>query len=229
MKHKFEKSCVESECSGEDIVLYSVLSAQHIPRPAASSIIQVITQLPHTSTLHSTMADTAAPAKKVATKKVSKPKVAAAHPPFANMCVAAIKALKERNGSSRKAILKYIVENYKVGDAAKAQVRVKLAMRKMIAAKKVVAGGAAGKKGAGSFKLPAAEKAEKKKPAAKKPAAKKAAKKPAAKKAAKKHAAKKVAKKHAAKKPAAKKPAAKKPAAKKPAAKKPAKKAAAKK
>ena len=167
------------------------------------------------------MADTAAPAKKVATKKASKPKVAAAHPPFANMIAAAIKALKERNGSSRQAILKYIVANYKVGDAAKAQVRVRLALKKMIAAKKVVAGGAAGKKGAGCFKLPAAEKAEKPKKAAKKPAAKKAAKKPAAKKAAKKPAAKKpAAKKPATKKPAAKKPAAKKPAAKKAAAKK---------
>ena len=167
-------------------------------------------------------------------KKATKPKVAAAHPPFANMIATAIKALKERNGSSRQAILKYIVANNKVGDAAKAQVRVRLALKKMIAAKKVVAGGAAGKKGAGCFKLPVAPKVEKKpkakKPAAKKakkPAAKKAAKKPAAKKAAKKPAAKKAAKKPAAKKPAAKKPATKKPAAKKPAAKKPAAKKAA--
>merc|ERR1711926_74433 len=133
---------------------------------------------------------------------------AAAHPPYANMVAAAIKALKERNGSSRQAILKYIVANYKVGDAAKAQVRVRLALKKSAASKEVVAGGAAGKKGAGCFKLPAASKAEKK-PAVKKPKAKKAAKKPAAKKAAKKPAAKKAAPK---KKPAAKKPAAKKAA-----------------
>ena len=171
-------------------------------------------------TLHTIMSAAAAP--KV--KKATKPKVAAAHPPFANMIATAVKALKERNGSSRQAILKYIIANNKVGDAAKAQVRVRLALKKMIAAKKVVAGGAAGKKGAGCFKLAAAAKVEKpkKKPAAKKPKAKKVAKKPAAKKAvkAKKPAAKKAAKKPAAKKPAAKKPAAKKPAAKKPAAKK---------
>merc|ERR1712037_685374 len=139
-------------------------------------------------------------------KKATKPKVAAAHPPFANMIATAIKSLKERNGSSRQAILKYIVANNKIADAAKAQVRVRLALKKMIAAKKVVAGGAAGKKGAGCFKLHVAPKAEKK-PKAKKPAAKKAkkpAKKPAAKKAAKKPAAKKAAKKPAAKKPAAK-------------------------
>ena len=161
-----------------------------------------------------TMSAAAKPAK---AKKAAKP---AAHPPYASMITAAIKGLKDKKGSSRQAILKYIVANNKV-DAAKAGVRVKLALRKMVAAKKVVAAAAAGKKGAGSFKLPAKE------PKAKKPKAKKA-KKPAAKKpkAAKKPAAKK-AKKPAAKK-AAKPKAAKKPAAKK-AAKKPAKKAAPKK
>merc|ERR1712158_34676 len=153
--------------------------------------------LQHTST----MAEEKAP-------KVTKAAKPAAHPPYANMIVAAIKALKDKKGSSRQAILKHVVANNNV-DAAKAGVRVKLALRKLVAGKKVVAAAAAGKKGAGSFKLPAKE------PKAKKPAAKKA-KKP------------KAAKKPAAKKPAAKK-AAKKPAAKKPAAKKPAKKAAPKK
>merc|ERR1712061_717130 len=122
-------------------------------------------------------------------KKVAKP---AAHPPYANMITAAIKGLKDKKGSSRQAILKYVVANNKV-DATKAAVRVKLALRKMVVAKKVVAAAAAGQKGAGSFKLPAKE------PKAKKPKAKKAKKPKAAKpKAAKKPAAKK------AKKPAKK-------------------------
>merc|ERR1711909_32692 len=112
-------------------------------------------------------------------KKASKPKVAAAHPPYAAMITSAIKKLAGKKGSSRQAILKYIVANNKV-DAAKAAVRVRLALKKMLAAKKLVSA-AAGKKGAGSFKLPAKEL---KRPAAKKPAAKKAAKKPAAKKPA---------------------------------------------
>jgi histone H1/5 len=151
--------------------------------------------------------------------------VAAAHPPFKAMVKAAVKALKERNGSSRQAILKYIVANYKVGDAAKAQVRVRLCLKKMVAAKTLVHGGAAGKKGAGCFKL--AAKAEKEVKKAKKPKAKKpkAAKKAAKPKAAKKPAAKKAAKPKAAKPkkaPAAKKPAAAKKAAKPKAAKKPA-------
>merc|ERR1739847_184996 len=163
--------------------------------------------LQHTSTMAEETAPKVAKAPKV--KKAAKP---AAHPPYANMIVAAIKALKDKKGSSRQAILKYVVANNKVADADKAAVRVKLALRKLVATKKVVPAAAAGKKGAGSFKLPAKE------PAAKKPKAKKA-KKP---KAAKKPAAKKAAKPKAAKKPAAKKPAAKK-AAKKPAAKKAAK------
>merc|ERR1711872_969755 len=121
-----------------------------------------------------TMSAAAKPAK---ARKAAKP---AAHPPYASMITAAIKGLKDKKGSSRQAILKYIVANNKVD-----------------AAKKVVAAAAAGKKGAGSFKLPAKE------PAAKKPKAKKA-KKPAAKKAAKPKAAKKPAAKKAAKKPAKK-------------------------
>merc|ERR1711953_279910 len=142
-----------------------------------------------------------------------KTKAPAAHPPYAAMVKAAVKALADKKGSSRQAILKYICANYKV-DATKAPTRVRLALKKMVESKALVAAAAAGKKGAGSFKL-AAKEAKAKKPA------KKAAKKPAAKKAAKKPAAKKAAAKKpkAAKKPAAKKPAAKKPAAKKPAAK----------
>merc|ERR1739844_207722 len=149
-----------------------------------------------------------------AAPKVKKAKVPAAHPPYASMITAAIRALGDKKGSSRQAILKYVVANNKV-DAAKAAVRVRLALKKMIAAKKVVAAAAAGKKGAGSFKLPAKAPKVKKAKKPKKPKAKKA-KKPSAKKP-----------KKAAKKPKAKK--AVKPKAKKPAAKKAAKKAAPKK
>merc|ERR1711950_7352 len=145
---------------------------------------------------------------KPAAKKASKPKAPAAHPKYSVMIAAAITSLKDRTGSSRQAILKYICANYKV-DAAKAPSRVRISLKKLVDSKALVAAAAAGKKGAESFKL-AAKEPKAKKPAAKKP---KAAKKPAAKKpkAAKKPAAKKAAPK---KKPAAKKPAAKKPAKK---------------
>lgn len=158
---------------------------------------------------------------KKAEKKVRKPKAVADHPKYADMISAAIGSLKERSGSSRQAILKYVQANYKVGDGA--STHVKLALKRGVAGghlKQVKGSGASG-----SFKLPDKPKKPKlKKSAAKKPVAKKA-KKPAVKKAKKKvtpkkkKVVKKVAKKPAAKKVAAKKPAAKKPAAKK--AKKP--------
>ena len=160
-------------------------------------------------------------AKKAAAEKKAAPKKPADHPKYSEMIAAAIGALKERTGSSRQAIVKYITANYKVGESA--GTHVKLALKRGVvggALKQVKGSGASG-----SFKLAEKPKPAKKKPAAKKPAAKKA-KKPAAKKPAAKKAAKKTPKK-AAKKPAAKKTP--KKAAKKPAAKKPAKKTAAKK
>merc|ERR1712064_43550 len=144
-----------------------------------------------------------------------KPKAPDAHPKYSVMIAAAITTLKDRTGSSRQAILKYICANYKV-DAAKAAVQIRLALKRGVAKGALKMARASGK-GAGCYKVVKVEKPKKVKKA-KKP--KKAAKKPAAKKAAKKpkKAAKKPAKK-AAKKPAAKK-AAKKPAAKKAAPKK---------
>merc|ERR1712002_329738 len=143
-----------------------------------------------------------------AKKKAKAPKKPSTHPKYSVMIAAAIGALKERTGSSRQAILKYIIANNKVGDEKTAAVHLKLALKRGVASgalKQVKGVGASG-----SFKLVKAEKpaAKPKKAAAKKPAAKKAAKKPAAKKpvakkAAKKPAAKKVVKK-AAKKPAKK-------------------------
>merc|ERR1712211_198422 len=129
--------------------------------------------------------------------------IPAAHPKYSVMIAAAITALKDRSGSSRQAILKYICANYKV-DAAKAAVQVRMALKRGVASGALKMARPSGK-GAGSFKLAEKPKAPKKKPAAKKPKAKK----PAAKKA--KKPAKKAAKKPAAKKPAKK--AAKKPAA----------------
>ena len=151
--------------------------------------------------------------KKVAKSK--KPAKPAEHPKYNDMIKAAIRALKERNGSSRQAIIKYITANYKVGENV--GVRVKMALKRMVTAKLLVQTKGTG--ASGRFKLseaakkvskPKPKKIVKKKPAAtkkpkKKPAAKKA-KKPAAKKAAAKKPVKKPAKKTAAKK-TVKKPA----------------------
>ena len=180
-----------------------------------------------------------APAKpKTPKKKSSKPKVPAAHPKYNEMVKQAVSALKERGGSSRQAILKYIIKNFKVGNEKTANTHLKLALRAGV--KNGSLKQSKGSGASGSFKLGTVEKkpkkaAKAKKPksdkpkTAKKPAAKKA-KKPAAKKAkSPKKAAKpkKTAKPKKATKPKSPKKASK-PKAKK-AAKPKAKKAAAKK
>merc|ERR1712018_930112 len=125
------------------------------------------------------------------------------------MVLAAIKALKERGGSSLPAIKKYIAANYKV-DVVKLSPFIRKAL------KKGVEGGVL-KQVRASYKIGTLPKVKKVK--------KKKVKKPKKPKKAKKPKAKKVKTPKKAKKPAAKKPAAKKPV-KKAAAKKPAKKAA---
>ena len=142
------------------------------------------------------------------TKKPKAAKKPADHPTFAVMIAAAIAELKERKGSSRQAIEKYIAANYKVGP--KYTGPMKQALKKGVEKGTLVQTKGVG--ASGSFKIAKPE--PEKKPAVKKPAAKKAA-------------TKKVTKKTPAKKAAAKKTATKKPAAKKAATKKaPAKKAA---
>ncbi|EDO26506.1 predicted protein, partial [Nematostella vectensis] len=59
-----------------------------------------------------------------------KPAKPAEHPKYTEMVAAAIGALKERGGSSRQAIEKYIKANYKVGDVG---THLKLALKRMSA------------------------------------------------------------------------------------------------
>ena len=151
-------------------------------------------------------------------KKAAKPKVVASHPKYAVMVAAGVGALKERSGSSRQAILKYIISNYSVGkDERIINRKLKVALRAGVRdgdLKQTKGTGASG-----SFRL-----GEKAKAAPKKAAVAKKPKAAVAKKAKspKKAAAKKVVKKSPKK---AKTPT-RKPAAKK--LKSPAKKAAAK-
>jgi hypothetical protein len=162
---------------------------------------------------------------KPAAKKPAKP---AEHPKYIDMIVAAITSLKERNGSSRQAILKYIKGNYKVGEGA--DVHVKLALKRGVTSGALTQTKGSGASGSFKAAKPVAEKKPAKKPAKKPTKPKTVAKKTAAKpkkktKSPKKKAAgkKTQTKKAVAKKPAAKKGSPKK-VAKKPAAKKPAKK-----
>merc|ERR1711972_475363 len=110
---------------------------------------------------------------------------------------AAITGLKQRGGSSRQAIAKYIAGNYKVGDNA--NVHLRMAIKRAVASGLLVANA----NHANTFRLaPEAKKApktpKKKKVTAKKPSAKKATK-PKKKTPAKKKPAAKKAKKPATK------------------------------
>ena len=163
----------------------------------------------------------AAPAPVAAKKAAAKPKVAkkpAAHPPYGEMITKAIVALADKKGSSKIAIKKYILANFKIEDNKATNTQLNLALKRGVAGGKIVTA----KGHVGHFKAVEAEKPKKaavkkspKKVVAKKPAAKKtpkkaAAKKPAAKKSPAKKAAASPAKKAAVKPAAAKKAPAKK-------------------
>merc|ERR1711894_795198 len=130
------------------------------------------------------MSDAAKVAKPKA-KKATKPKVPPAHPKYSEMIKQAVTALKERGGSSRQAILKYIMKNFKVGnDESKVNTHLKMALR--AGAKNNTLKNSKGSGASGSFKLgEAAKKAAKpkkaKKPKAAKPKKAKTPKKKAAK------------------------------------------------
>ena len=103
------------------------------------------------------------------------------HPTYAKMISSAILTLKDKTGSSRQAIAKFVCANYKV-DAAKAAAPLNRALKKGVEDGVLKMAKQSGK-GAGSYKL--VVKATKKKPAAKRAnpgagaARKKAVKKPA--------------------------------------------------
>merc|ERR1712212_301945 len=122
------------------------------------------------------MSDAASkPAKKAVAKKVKKP---ADHPKYSEMIKQAVASLKERTGSSRQAIVKYVKANFKVSDGSDSH--IKLALKRMVAGGDLVQ--VKGTGASGSFKL--AKPVPKTKATPKKPAAKKATKKPVAKKSA---------------------------------------------
>jgi len=186
-------------------------------------------------------------AKKPRKAGAGKPKKPSDHPKYSEMIKEALTALKERGGSSRQALLKYLLKHYRLGgDEKTVNSHLKLALR--AGTKNGTLKQSKGSGASGSFRI-GEKKVSEKKPKAKKP--KKATKpkkagspkKPKAKKAKAPGSAKKAAKPKAAKpkkpkaaaKPKSPKKArvvkpkkAKSPKAKKPKAAKP-KKAAAKK
>merc|ERR1711976_463684 len=69
--------------------------------------------------------------------KAKKPAKKAEHPPSGVMVLAAVKALKDKKGSSLPAIKKYIAANYKV-DVAKISPFIRKAIKKLVADKKLI-------------------------------------------------------------------------------------------
>ena len=110
-------------------------------------------------------------------KTTKKPKAPAAHPPVATMVVAAITALKERNGSSLAAIKKYIAGNYNC-DVAKLAPFIRKFLKKAVEDGKL-------KQIKASYKVDKTKVEKPKKKPAKKPAAKPKKAKKAPKKAVK--------------------------------------------
>lgn len=174
-----------------------------------------------------TPAAPAAPAAKTKKSKSPSKKVSQSnHPKYREMVKTAITCLKDRTGSSRQAIIKYILANYSVCDNQKMVASsVKMALKAGVAAqvfKQTKGVGASGsfKLGTGSKPEKAKTKASKAKKAAKPRSPKKPASKPKKKKAATKKSPK--PKKSAPKKSVkSKKPAPKKASkVKKPATKK---------
>ena len=126
---------------------------------------------------------------KMSTKKSS------AHPTYAEMISSAISTLKDRTGSSRQAIAKFVCANYEV-DADKAALHLRRALKKGVEDGVFKTARKSGK-GAGSYKLVLVVKKKKKAAAAKKPKLSTSTKKSgagAAKKPAKKSAAAKKSK-----------------------------------
>ena len=102
----------------------------------------------------------AAPAKAKTPKKkaAAKPKAAPTHPKTTIMIVAAIKALKDRKGSSLPAIKKYMADNYNV-DTVKLAPFINECLKSLVEKKALIQ--VMGKGASVSFKIAAAQKKEK--------------------------------------------------------------------
>ncbi len=137
------------------------------------------------------VSDTPKASEVVKSKKAPAKKAPADHPKYSQMVNDAIAALKDKKGSSRQAVVKYIMANFNVGtDKAAINKRVKVALKSGVVDTQITQ--VKGTGASGSFKIAAKSKAVKK-PAATKKATPAKSKKSAAKKATPKKAKKSAA------------------------------------
>lgn len=97
--------------------------------------------------------------KKVTKKVVKKP---SAHPAYGDMVRKAVMEMKDRKGSSRQAIIKYIRANFKISATENVESYVRRSLVAAIKAGRLIHTKGAG--ASGSFKLPEKEKKAKKTP-----------------------------------------------------------------
>ena len=71
-------------------------------------------------------------------KKAAKPKKPAAHPPYAAMIAKAITGIADKKGSSKAAIKKYILANFKVEDSKATNTQLNLALKRGVTGGKLV-------------------------------------------------------------------------------------------
>ena len=144
-------------------VYYEVRKYVYINKVGEGWVIHSVEYEPNVSTSITMSTPAKATPKKT---KATKPKVPPAHPKYIDMIQAALGSLKERGGSSRQAILKYIMANYKVGtDASAVNVHLKMALKAGV--KKGTLKQSKGTGASGSFKLGEKPKVEKPKKAKK--------------------------------------------------------------
>jgi len=132
------------------------------------------TSTPVASSVGNVNNPTGSPKKKKTTSTKGKTSHHASHPKYSEMIKAALKSLNDRGGSSRAAILKFVLANYSL-DPAQANQHLKIALKNGVKSKffKQTKGSGA----SGSFKLAAAgekTKVKKKTTKAKKPSNKSA-------------------------------------------------------
>lgn len=122
-------------------------------------IVEILNKQYGASPLKSAAPDPAVQKKKPAVKKAP-----SSHPPYSEMIIQAITALKESKGSSRQSISKYIKSNYNIGDNS--DVYLKTQLKRMVESGKLIQ--TSGRGASGSFKIVTTKKQTKAKATAKK-------------------------------------------------------------
>ena len=116
----------------------AIKKSKDVVSPPSSPPVSKTRKAPAPSPASSPKAESKKPAAAAVVKKAATSNPSA-HPPYLEMIVSAIETLKEKTGSSRAAILKYITANFEVGaDSTMINVHIKQALKRGVATNKLV-------------------------------------------------------------------------------------------